>query len=198
MKRAGFLIILALLVGQPCWAVKGENDYQMGLVFYEAGEYEPDYAEALKYFQRAVKSGHPKARMMLGIMYLEGQGVPTNYAEALELFSQSAEAGDPEAQFWLGTLYRTGRGTERDSLKAVALFEEAALQGFAPAQAALAAIYEAGQEAPLNYGRAHMWLNVLAAGGSQSAAEKREDLERYLSRVQIEQAQQQALEILAR
>ena len=54
---------------------------------------EEDYAEALKWYNKAAEQGHNQAQFYLGEMYANGVGVKQNQVKAKELFNKSCKQG---------------------------------------------------------------------------------------------------------
>src|SRR5215471_9505352 len=82
-------------------AQQGDAYAQVNLgVMYQQGQGLPqNYAEAVKWYQRAAEQGNAAAQSNLGTMYDRGQGVPQNYTEALRWYRRAAEQGVAYAQY---------------------------------------------------------------------------------------------------
>lgn len=85
-----------------------------------------DYAEAMKWLQRAAESEERESQFNLGLEYERGEIVPKNYREAVEWYRKSADQGLPDAQIELGYLYEKGIGVPRDILMAHMFYNLAA------------------------------------------------------------------------
>ncbi len=100
-------------------AEKGDAHAQveLGILYYEglADGRRPDYAEALKWFQRAADQGNAKAQDRIGLMYYNGKGVPQDFAEAAHWYQLAAEGGNYHARLQLSDMYQRGVGVPRDS-----------------------------------------------------------------------------------
>ena len=57
-----------------------------------------NYAEALKWYLKAVEQGDATAQYNLGDLYYKGTGVKRNCIEALKWYRKAAEQGDEDAQ----------------------------------------------------------------------------------------------------
>ncbi len=79
---------------------------------------EQDYAEALKWFRKAVEQGNSKAKSNLGDLYRYGHGVEQDYAEALKWYRKAAGQGVAAAWKSLGNMYCRGEGVEKDFVTA--------------------------------------------------------------------------------
>ncbi len=94
---------------------------------YDAGRGVPqDYAEALKWFRKAVEQGLAEAQHSLGVMYDNGWGVPQDYAEAVKWYRKAAEQGHAGTQINLGRMYGKGHGVPQDFVQAHMWFNLAA------------------------------------------------------------------------
>ena len=78
-----------------CHIVKEEkNDtknsallFNLGCMMEDTEDPEPDYAQAAKFFHRAVLQGHEDACLRLGHMYYYGRGVVQNYVTATSFYT---------------------------------------------------------------------------------------------------------------
>jgi TPR repeat protein len=66
---------------------------------------------------------------------------------------------------------------------------KAAEQGYDQAQTHLGLMYVSGQGVPQDYVIAHMWLNLAAASGDDTAAKGRDLVAKYMTHAQIAEAQ---------
>ncbi|WP_269580958.1 tetratricopeptide repeat protein [Roseibium sp. Sym1] len=85
----------------------------------------PDYAKAMKYFEKSVESGGVVANYELGKMFEHGLGVERNYFKAARLYKASIEGKYFPGLISLGLLYCDGNGVERDYHEANRLFRRA-------------------------------------------------------------------------
>src|SRR5215471_2521483 len=76
-------------------AQQGDAYAQVNLgVMYQQGQGVPqNYAEAVKWYQRAAEQGLAEAQNDLGTMYYNGQGVPQDYGQAMQWFRRAADQG---------------------------------------------------------------------------------------------------------
>jgi Sel1 repeat len=99
-------------------AEKGDAAAQveLGILYYEglADSRRPDYAEALKWFQRAADQHNAKAEDRIGLMYYSGKGVPLDYPEAAHWYQLAAQGGNYHARLQLSDMYQRGVGVPRD------------------------------------------------------------------------------------
>ncbi len=88
-----------------------------------------DYADAIFWYNAAIKKNNFGAHHNLGLMYLNGTGVIQDHVRAYELFKLSAEQGIVPAQFNLGVMYANGWGINRNLVYAHMWFNLSAMQG---------------------------------------------------------------------
>lgn len=77
---------------------------------YVYGGVKQDYAEAVKWYRKAVEQGLAEAQNNLVVMYNQGQGGKRNLTEAAKWWTKSAEKGYPYAQAAFRFSYSHGRG----------------------------------------------------------------------------------------
>ena len=66
--------------------------------FYQAGEnVTQDYAEAIKWYEKAANEGHPVAMYALGGLYYNGMGTTKSEDKGMVWFKKSADKGYPPA-----------------------------------------------------------------------------------------------------
>ena len=136
-----------------------------------------------------------KAQHNLGVMYANGKGVPLDYAEALKWYRMAADQGHAKAQNNLGFMYFNGKGVPQDYAEALKWYRMAAEQGNAEAQRNLGNRYATGQGVPQqDYVLAHMWCNLAAAQGDESAIKCRDLFAESMTSAQIAEAQRLARE----
>ena len=105
---------------------------------YEKGiGVEVDYQTALKYYEKAAKTGDPTALNKLGNMYADGKGCTKNMYKAANYYQTAAEKGNKYAQHNLAFCYWDGNGVEKNREIAIMWMRRSAAQGFDKAQKAL-------------------------------------------------------------
>ncbi len=110
---------------------------------------EQDFAEALKWFQKAAEKGYAGAQFSLGMMHYIGEGVEQDYAQAFNWFRKAdiqkhseafkwirKMAGEKyaDAQYYLGVKYEKCIDVDKISRRAVKWYSKAAEQGHIQAQ----------------------------------------------------------------
>jgi len=143
-----------------------------------------DYAEALKWYNKAGEQGHPGALNNIGRMYRDGLGVKKDDREAVKWYREAAKQGSPEAQnnltammvktpgaqpahdlFEQGNeLYKAG-----NQAGAVKPFMKVAEMGNAWAQLQIGSQYEIAEGLPQNFYEAVKWYAKAANQGNAVA-----------------------------
>ena len=143
---------------------RAEEWYQVGEDCYN----EKNYAEAVKWYQKAAEQGNADAQYRLGERYYKAQ----NYAEAVKWYQKAAEQGNADAQYELGYSYYHGRGVERNYEEAFKWFEKAAKRDNADAQYKLGECYYYGNGVERNYEEAVKWFEKAAERDNADAQYK--------------------------
>ncbi len=141
--------------------------YQLGLIILNTGD-APQ--EAAKWFDAAMKQGHPHAFFMRAGMMRDGVDGVANPAGAAALFGVALEMGSPQAGVALGDLYRQGLGVAKDEERARALFARAAAMGYGAAMGNLALMHEMGMGGPKDPTAAFALYQEAVALGDTNAA----------------------------
>lgn len=99
-------------------------------VIYMEGKYvKQDYAESVKWANKAAKYNNRVAQNVLGVAYQNGFGVERNHETAFEWYEKAADQGLPIAIFNLGAMYYNGFGVKKDEKMAMELITKAAELG---------------------------------------------------------------------
>jgi TPR repeat protein len=159
--------------------------------------YKRDYATVIRLLRPLADQGNARAETILGSMYEYGEGVPKDYSEARIWLKKAADQGSSEAQFQLGFTYVNpvvayNLGAAKNYNEAGIWFRKAADQGHVLAQFYLGLMYRDGEGVPQDYVLAHMWYNLSAAQGNQSAAKERDVVGSLMTPAQIAEAQKLA------
>lgn len=157
---AAFLILLPLAEAGKAQAQSLiASMYMLGL-----GR-EIDLSEAIQWYLKAAKQGHPVAQHNLGSLYLEQKKT----VEALEWYLKAAEQGFPFAQEELGDIYAFGLGMDKyeaeafkDEVQAAKWYLKAAEQGLPFACYRLGEIYANGTGVEKNEAEAVKWYHAAA------------------------------------
>jgi hypothetical protein len=128
-----------------------------------------DYAEARKWYEKAVPLGDSIAMNNLGYLYEAGNGVKKDPVRPRELCVQAAALGLPLAMVNLGNLYGYGRGVPRDYAQAHQWYEKAAAGGQTGAMIPIGELYRQGLGVK-DRAQARAWFEKAAGAGDASAA----------------------------
>jgi TPR repeat protein len=117
---------------------------------------------------------------------------------AVRILEQHADKR-PEAAFLLASIYMDGsQGVTANPREAVRLLAHHAQRGHAPSQYGLGLAYVGGRGVPQDFIQAHLWFNLAAASGDEmmrkGGAERREQIARAMTAVQVGEAQRLARE----
>jgi len=130
------------------WMIRAaENklaDAQSWLGNYYLSKDNPNCREAVKWFNLAVRQGHPVAQYMLGLCTEKGLGITANIHSAVNWYYLSAKQGICEAQYRLGQIRYAGADGIRDYDEAAEYFRLAAEQDHVQAIEKLAKCYLKG------------------------------------------------------
>jgi TPR repeat protein len=111
---------------------------------YEFGRGVPvDFAQALKWYTRAIALGDTDAYDNIGNLYYYGRGVSRDYKQARTWFERGTAYADDRAEYDLGELYDDGLGVAQSDDEAEYWYKLAVDQGNKSAMNALGDIYYA-------------------------------------------------------
>ncbi|XP_070935011.1 protein sel-1 homolog 2-like [Macaca nemestrina] len=110
--------LINLLLGGNAIGLHG-----LGLLYFYGKGVPVNYAEALKYFQKAAEKGWPDAQFQLGFMYYSGSGIWKDYKLAFKYFYLASQSGQPLAIYCLAEMCATGTGVVRSCRTAVELYK---------------------------------------------------------------------------
>jgi TPR repeat protein len=127
-----------------------------------------DFAEARKWYEKALAAGDLIAMNNIGYLYQEGRGVPRDYAQAIRRYEKAAAEGLPLAMVSLGNLYREGKGVSKDTATARRWYEKAAAEGNPEAMTNLGYLAESSGDVP-HYDEARRWYEKAADAGQANA-----------------------------
>ena len=132
MLRSYFLLASCCLLFAYSVSAGAEN-YNDGLVHYEAG----DYAKAYCIWSQLAEKNHVAAQYSLGWMYANGEGLAVNAKEGIKWWRKSAALGHPDAHFAMALAYTTGEGVKKNALKAIEWHIDASQLGHEDSQSIL-------------------------------------------------------------
>lgn len=154
-----------------------------GVMYYDKGSEAlsyADYAEALKWFNKAADLGNANAMYNIGLLYHEGNGVVKNPAEAEKWYKKAADRGNVSAMKYFGWYYY-GYGGSRNPAEALKWFKKAANHGDAVAMNTIGLMYVNGYGVARDYVEAIKWFKKAAdLGYAQSMRNLAHFIERGL------------------
>ncbi len=170
-----------------------------------------DYATAFQYWLPLAESGDAKFQSNVGSLYYRGLGVPQDFAKALHWYQKAAAQGDAPSQYKIGLMFSNGEGVPQDHRAAATWYLKAAEQGRSPAQYNLGLAYARGEGVPQDLIQSYVWLDLAAAGYQDTVDEggdfygyrddalgARDEIAKFMTTAQIEEAQSLAREQRAR
>lgn len=164
----------AAVMGDPIAA------YEIGSRYFEGRGVPVNHAEAIEWFERAMKKGSAPAAYRMGGVYEKGQGAPRNLQEAKRFYLIAAEAGHIKAMHNLAVLYSEGVDGTPDYKTAARWFRAAAERGVADSQYNLGVLYARGLGVDANLTESYRWFSLAAGQGDQEAGRKRDDVAKRL------------------
>jgi len=131
-----------------------------------------DYAEAEKWYKKAVALNHAEAQFTYSdFIAVRKYSEPNHKEKAFNMMKLSAEAGFPPAVSNLGSYYSIGKGVSADSQKAFEWNLRAAELGDRFAINSIAATYNEGRAFTRNIGLAVDWYSLAEAKFNDSSAQ---------------------------
>jgi TPR repeat protein len=143
--------------------------FENGQKYYHGNGVAQNYAEAVKWYEKAAEHGKVEAQNSLAFCYYYGQGVEVNYEKAAKWWQKGAENGYSIAQSNFAFCYESGKGIKQDYAKAVEWYEKAAAQNHAGAQNNLGSCYKDGRGVEQNYKKAIECYTKSAENGDVGA-----------------------------
>jgi len=173
-----------------------EGQYQLGKHYDYGWGVERDAVEAAKWYEKAATQGHIEAQHSLGLLNTHaGNYVFANPENSVKWFRTAAEQGHPSSQHFLAKAYEEGNGVIRNYSEAAKWYQKSALQGDGMAMHGFAGLYAKGLGVPKDLVKAYAWNNVSATQGWGMAKTYREELEKMMSKDQIDEAQTMSVEL---
>lgn len=110
------------------------SQYQLGMFYKTGGAASKNYAEALKWLERAANGGEVNARYTLGLMYKNGTGALQNFELAFKWFELAASQNHAQAQYNVALMHKNGIGVPVNIVKAYMWANLASAQGLSGAE----------------------------------------------------------------
>jgi localization factor PodJL len=175
----------AVLAGNPSAL------YELAFLLVQGREMTRDPVLGAKMLERAAAAGLAPAQFSLAQLYETGVGVPQDLNQAQAWYRRAAERGNTRAMQNLGVLLAAGIDGRQDYPAALPWFRQAADLGIRDSQYNLAVILAWGIGTPRNLVEAYKWFALVAKGGDQEAAAKRDEIAREMSAADIAAAKAQ-------
>ena len=173
-----------------------EGQYQLGKHFDYGWGVARDAVEAAKWYTKAASQGNIEAQHSLGLLNTHaGNYIFANPKNSVKWFRAAAEQGHASSQMFLADAYVEGDGVVRNYAEAAKWYQKATVQGDGMAMHGLAVLYAKGFGIPKDLVKAYAWNNVSATQGWGMAKTYREELEKMMTRVQLNQAQKMSIEL---
>ena len=136
---------------------------------------EPDYAAALAFLTREVKTRPRESALYLAYLYEHGLGAPADEAQAKAWIERAAKAGNRDARALLAQADELGLGTARDETRALGEYLAISKGAAAPVWLRLGLMYFDGRGAPMDGCQAKHWFEKAAAALDTPQAKARLD-----------------------
>ncbi len=154
--------------------------FEIGVRYAEGRGVASDYAEAIKWYERASQGGIVPATFRLGALYEKGLGAKKDIETARRYYMQAAEKGSAKAMHNLAVLDADGGGAGPNYKSAAQWFRKAAERGVADSQFNLGILYARGIGVEQNLAESYKWFSLAAAQGDADSGRKRDDIAKRL------------------
>ena len=115
-------------IGSPGKAGSPDDQFKLGVMYYDGDGVEQNMQEAFKWFKLAASwklLNFPEALYYVGFMYANGLGVNQNYEKALEWYKRAAAMGDSDSMYEVSSMYYRGQGVKQNTEKALNWYSRA-------------------------------------------------------------------------
>ena len=138
--------------------------------YYENGVHtQADPAQAVAWYEKAAKKGHPEAQLRLGLMAAQGRGMEKDPRAAFGWLKKGGGPGNANAQFNVGRCYEEGIGVKKDISRAVSWFAKAAKKEDFRAVCCLGMYYLSGEGVEKNEKKAFGCFETGGPGGDSGS-----------------------------
>ena len=165
--------------------------YYLGQMYRNGEGVKQDFKQAFKWYKLAAQQGEVRSQHILGQMYHRGVGVIQNHGEAVRWYELAAAQGQVSSQTNLAFMYRDDVVIQ-DYKEAIRWFRLLAGQEHAFAHFNLGSMYRKGQGVAADNVTAHMWFNIAASVGHESARIERDEVAAKMSPAEVTKAQEMA------
>ena len=114
--------------GSPGKAGSPDDQFKLGVMYYDGDGVEQNMEKAFKWFKDAASwklLNFPKALYYVGFMYANGQGVDKNMEKAFEWYKRAAAMDDGDSMYEVAYMYANGQGVKKDTDKALKWYKRA-------------------------------------------------------------------------
>ena len=126
-----------------------QEEYVLGLAFYNGEGQEKNIGEAIKHFEIAANAGNLEAMNKLGVAYANEEEY-RDIELAIRWFAKASTLGFSRSTLNLGKLFSYEKYGQVDGEKAIAFFKQALSQGNKEAASMLGDAYYYGELVPGN------------------------------------------------
>ncbi len=151
-------------------------EYEIANRYAEGRGVPRNMEEAVRWLDRAARSGFAPAQFRLAGIYEKGEGVRKDLQAARRLYQAAAERGHAKAMHNLAVLHAEGIDGKPDYVTASQWFRRAAAHGVADSQFNLAVLYARGIGTEQNLAESFKWFALAANTGDQDATRKRDEV----------------------
>ncbi len=144
----------------------------------------------------AVKARIYRIAAAFGVALLSGCASEPSITERnVARWEREADGGNTRALYYLGAAYYKGHRAEKDTQAAFDYWFTAASRGNIRAQHNLGVMYWSGDWVDRNLVLAYVWFNLAAGQGLRPSERMRDELEPFMTRLQIAAAQRMTEQI---
>lgn len=145
-----------------------QEEYELGLTFYNGEGQEKNIGEAIKHFEIAANAGNLEAMNKLGVIYAKEEQY-RNLDLSKTFLTKASELGLAQSTLNLGKISYYKDYGQVDNKKALRYYEHALKQGSIEAAFLLGNAYYFGERVEQDYSKAIHYLTIAADGGNRSA-----------------------------
>ncbi len=140
-----------------------QEEYELGLAFYNGEGQEKNIGEAIKHFEIAANAGNLEAMNNLGVIYAKEEQY-RNLDLSKTFFTKASELGLAQSTLNLGKISYYKDYGQVDNKKALRYYEHALKQGSIEAAFLLGNAYYFGERVEQDYSKAIHYLTIAADG----------------------------------
>lgn len=161
--------------------------------WYEAGEVIPkDYLQATQAYEKGAKLGDAFSMYHIAQMLRYGRGYAKDNQNAFKWMKAAADLGNTDAQVEVGYMYEKAIGTLQDFGEAFKYYFASAIHENSMGQFNVGMAYKLGHGVDENKVLAHLWFNLSANSGFNSAKKEVDFLTEKMSTAELSEAHKKA------